>query len=163
MEALNERELLFCAYYSQTHNAREAAARAGYRLRPELQGIRLLEREEVRAEIERLEQRLQTAQEIRDGYRRLAFGPVTDAIRLLFLEEAPSPGQLEAMDLFPIAEIKRPRAGGMEIKFFDRLKALEKLSQLEEQSAQDGALPFYEALEKGARALRKEAFASAGE
>lgn len=162
MEALNERELLFCAYYSQTHSAREAAARAGYRLRPELHGIRLLERDDVRTEIERLEKRLQTAQEIRDGYRRLAFGPVTDAIHLLFLEEAPAPGQLEKMDLFPIAEIKRPRAGGIEIKFFDRLKALERLSQLEEQSAQNGALPFYEALEKGACALREEAFVSEG-
>lgn len=161
MEPLNERELLFCAYYSRTHSAREAAARAGYRRKPELNGIRLLEKDSVRMEIERLEQKLQTSQEIRDGYRRLAFGPVTDAIRLLFLEEAPSPGQLEEMDLFPIAEIKRPRAGGIEIKFFDRLKALEKLTQMEAQTAQDGALPFYEALEKSAQVLRTEAFSDA--
>ena len=82
-----------------------AAARAGFRRKPELNGIRLLEKESVRVEIERLEQRLHTEQEIRDGYRRLAFGPVTDAVKLLFLEEAPSPGQLEEMDLFPITEI----------------------------------------------------------
>lgn len=157
MDPLSERELLFCAYYSRTHSVREAAARAGFRRKPELTGIRLLEKENVRMEVERLEQRLLTAQEIRDGYRRLAFGPVTDAIKLLFLEEAPSPGQLEEMDLFPIAEVKRPRTGGVEIKFFDRLKALEKLAQMEEQTAQDGALPFYEALEKGAQALCGEA------
>ncbi len=65
------------------------------------------------------------------------------------------------MDLFPIAEIKRPRAGGIEMKFFDRLKALEKLTQMEEQTAQDGALPFYEALEKSAQVLRTEAFSDA--
>lgn len=156
MEPLGERELLFCAYYSNTHSAREAAARAGYRRKPELNGLRLLEKGSVRREIERLEQERQTALEVREGYRRLAFGPVTDAIRLLFLEEAPSPGQLEEMDLFPISEIKRPRAGGVEIKFFDRLKALEKLAQMEEQTTRDGALPFYEALEKGARALHGE-------
>ena len=31
------------------------------------------------------------------------------------------------MDLFLVSEIKRPKDGSMEIKFFDRLKALEKL------------------------------------
>ena len=82
MESLSERELLFCAYYSRTHSVREAAARAGFRRKPELNGIRLLEKESVRVEIERLEQRLHTEQEIRDGYRRLAFGPVTDAVKL---------------------------------------------------------------------------------
>ena len=34
---------------------------------------------------------------------------------------------LGQMDLFMISEIKRPKDGAMEIKFFDRLKALEKL------------------------------------
>ena len=58
MESLSERELLFCAYYSRTHSVREAAARAGFRRKPELNGIRLLEKESVRVEIERLEQRL---------------------------------------------------------------------------------------------------------
>ena len=75
---------IFCAYYSRTHSVREAAARAGFRRKPELNGIRLLEKESVRVEIERLEQRLHTEQEIRDGYRRLAFGPVTDAVKLYF-------------------------------------------------------------------------------
>ena len=55
MESLSERELLFCAYYSRTHSVREAAARAGFRRKPELNGIRLLEKESVRVEIERLE------------------------------------------------------------------------------------------------------------
>ena len=106
--------------------------------------------------LKRLEQRLHTEQEIRDGYRRLAFGPVTDAVKLLFLEEAPSPGQLEEMDLFPITEIKRPRTGGIEMKFCDRLKALEKLAQLEAQETQENGASFYQALESGARALRGE-------
>ena len=41
------------------------------------------------------------------------------------------------MDLFPITEIKRPRTGGIEMKFCDRLKALEKLAQLEAQETQE--------------------------
>ena len=47
MEPLSERELLFCAYYSRAHSVREAAARAGFRRKPELNGIRLLEKESV--------------------------------------------------------------------------------------------------------------------
>ena len=31
------------------------------------------------------------------------------------------------MDLYSVSEIKRPKDGSMEIKFFDPLKALEKL------------------------------------
>ena len=48
------------------------------------------------------------------------------AISLLFMEN-PSVDKLKTMDLFSVAEIKRPKDGAMEIKFFDRLKALEKL------------------------------------
>ena len=43
----------------------------------------------------------------------------------------------------------------MEIKFFDRLKALEKLSQLEQSSESAVLPPFYEALKKGAEALKE--------
>ena len=39
----------------------------------------------------------------------------------------------------------------MEIKFFDRLKALEKLQNYLDGESQ--GVPFYEALEKGAKAL----------
>ena len=60
------------------------------------------------------------------------------------------------MDLFPITEIKRPRAGGIEMKFCDRLKALEKLAQMEEQETQGNSLSFYQALENSAQALREE-------
>lgn len=56
------------------------------------------------------------------------------------------------MDLFNISEIKRPKGGGLEIKFFDRLKPLEKLQEISTDSSQT-ALPFYEALNNGAKAL----------
>lgn len=61
------------------------------------------------------------------GYERLAFGNVTDAVKLMFSD---SPENLENYDLFNVAEIKRPKDNSMEIKFFDRLKALEKLEFL---------------------------------
>lgn len=59
------------------------------------------------------------------GYERLALGKVTDAIKLLYCENL-SDDEIEKLDLTNIAEIKKPKDGAMEIKFFDRLKALEK-------------------------------------
>jgi len=44
----------------------------------------------------------------------------------------------------------------MEIKFFDRLKALEKLEEITDQGQTD-TLPFYEALENSAKLLQKRA------
>ena len=52
-----------------------------------------------------------------------------------------------------MAEIKKPKGGGLEIKFFDRIKALEKLGEISETSQDNSAIPFYEALEKSAASL----------
>ena len=60
---------------------------------------------------------------------------------------------VESLDLFNIAEIKRPKTGGLEIKFFDRIKALEKLGDILDSAENDSARPFYNALEKSAAAL----------
>lgn len=73
--------------------------------------------------------------------------------RFLYMEN-PSREQLEHMDLFLVSEIKRPKDGSMEIKFFDRLKALEKLT--DDSEKEDRATPFYDAIAKGAEALRSE-------
>ena len=50
-------------------------------------------------------------------------------------------------------EIKKPKGGGLEIKFFDRLKALEKLSAICENGDESSSMPFYEAIRKSAKAL----------
>ena len=85
------------------------------------------------------------------GYERLAFGSIADCIQLLYME-APTLQRLEAMDLFMISEIKKPKDGAMEIKFFDRIKALEKLSEAQEDT-HEKSLPFYRALERSADML----------
>ena len=62
----------------------------------------------------------------------------------------------EKLDLFNVSEIKRPKGGGLEIKFFDRLKALEHLEQLCTGGDEDSALPFYKALENSAAKVRND-------
>ena len=83
-----------------------------------------------------------------DGLRYLAFGDIQDAITLLFESDENILNILPKLDLFNVSEIKRPKGGGMEIKFFDRLKALEKLSCAVDSSEKNKAVSFYEALEK---------------
>lgn len=89
-----------------------------------------------------------TQKEVCEGLRRLAFGEIQDAVSLLFENEEDILHRLPSLDLFNVSEIKRVKGGGMEIKFFDRLKALDKLLQV--VNAEDGtsAVSFYEALEK---------------
>ena len=87
------------------------------------------------------------------GYEKIAFGSINDPIRLLFCDEI-NPRALKKMDLFSVSEIKRPKGGGMEMKFFDRIKALQCLETMTQTERTPGG--FYEALESGANNLRKE-------
>ena len=115
-----------------------------------------MSRKDIRAEIERLDSAKAVSEgEVISGYRLLAFGGITDALKLLYSDEMPQQSDLEAMELLNISEIKMPKNGGIEIKFFDRLKALEKLEEISHANGSDSALPFYDALERSAAAVRE--------
>ncbi|GMB10508.1 MAG: hypothetical protein NkDv07_0321 [Candidatus Improbicoccus devescovinae] len=73
---------------------------------------------------------------IYQGYEHLAFGKITDAVKLMWTVE-PNFVEIEQMDLFCVSEIERPRDNSLKIKFFDRLRALEKLENLVRESAKD--------------------------
>lgn len=153
---LKPKEKLFCIYCCEYHSGVTAAALAGYPL-PKTACAKLLARKDIQNEISRLrEGSAVTPQEISSGYRLLAFGDCTDAFRLLFCDEAPDKGELEKMNLLNISEIKRPKNGGIEIKFFDRLKALEHLENTTSASKNDDALPFYDVIERSAAAIRDD-------
>lgn len=91
-----------------------------------------------------------TQKEVSDGLRRLAFGEITDAVTLLYESEENIISKLPQLDLFNVSEIKRPKGGGMEIKFFDRLKAIDKLRELADMQEGSKKMSFYDALEKSA-------------
>ena len=153
---LTPRERSFCESYLECGNAREAALSAGFSKDPKREGERLLSDQKVVEEITRLSglRKSLLSQLAYTGYLRLAFGGVSDAVKLLFADE-PTPEQIAQMDLFSVAEIKRPKDGSMEIRFADRLKALEKLEQALPEK--DGAaMPFYEALRLASRSVPKE-------
>ena len=91
-----------------------------------------------------------TQDDIEKGYEKIAFGGIADAVKLLFIEEL-KPGSVKKLDLFTVAEIKKPKGGGMEIKFFDRIKALQCLENMSRKESEPES--FYEAILKGAEAI----------
>ena len=151
-KGLTEKERLFCFYFAQDGDARGCAARAGFSVAPKRSAARLLCREEIKAEIAKLEKEKKSVNAVEKGLMRLAFGSVADAMKLMLCEEAMSTEEIEKLDLFNVSEIKRPKGGGLEIKFFDRIKALERLEKLGggEENSQSS---FIQALSEGAKIL----------
>ena len=94
-------------------------------------------------------------EQIKQGLTNLAVGDVSDAVSLLFLSEDEILQKLPKLNLFNISEIKRVKGGGMEIKFFDRLKAFEKLTEIVAVSNGEG-LSLYRALDKSVEEMRGE-------
>ncbi len=153
---LSEKEKLFCAYYTEGADARGCAARAGFAVMPQRSAAKLLAREEIRAEISRLEKEKRSAACVERGLMRLAFGSVADAMKLMLCEETMSAEEIEKLDLFNVSDIKRPKGGGLEIKFFDRLKALERLEKLSGAQEENSPSSFVQALAEGAKMLSGE-------
>ena len=100
---------------------------------------------------ERKEKPKETAE---DGLRRLAFGDIRDAVRLLYS----TPEDIKALDtmdldLYTVSELKRGKDGQVEVKFYDRLKALQGLMEAENGRDGEKIRPLYEALRESALLL----------
>ena len=145
-----EREL-FCCWYAVLGNAREAGLKAGFS--PEnalIESIECLRSESCKKRIEEIRNILSDSGSIISGLKRLAYGNCSDAVYLAFSEELPPPDVISKLDLFNVSELKRQRSGVVEIKFFDRLKALEKLYELENSfSDKNKAVDLLNALTQG--------------
>lgn len=134
----------FCAAYLRTMDPEQAAAAAGRK-----DGFTLLGQKDVRRRLEKM--RRGTAGEPRreDALRRLAqlaFGRANDAARLALAPDRVDP---ETLDLSAVAELKVTDKGGVEVKLVDRVRALETLCGLLEESG-GGAEELYRALEDAA-------------
>ncbi len=148
---LTKKEIDFCRMYVQLRNPREAAVRAGFSTLPECRAVSLLSKKNIRQKIGELEKEtLADEALISAGLQRLAFGSVADAVKLILSADKNTSPDIDSLDLFNVSEIKFTSGKGMEIKFFDRLKALERLSLISQNGNELGALSFYEALERSA-------------
>ena len=118
----------FAKTFVRTRNGSETAVRLGYSPEEakELEADML-----ARKSVKRAIRKLDDADEqnlcyVKTGLSRLAFGSINDAAALLFADE-PAREEVLSADLFNVAEIKKVKGGGVEMKFYDRQKALEKL------------------------------------
>lgn len=134
----------FCAGYLRTLDPERAAVEAGVKdgwvlladeaVRQELTGMRTLRAGEVRRE---------------DALRRLtelAFGRANDAVALALSPERERL-DVQGLDLSAVSEFKVTEKGAVEIRFLDRIKALEALCLLlERQADEEGAEDLIRAL-----------------
>ena len=118
----------FCGYYSRLGNIREAAVRAGFPPEEALDaGIRILQKRKYQRLIKSIREALSEDihTQVMCGLRRLASGDCNDAVRLVMQGEELSAEEIMKLDLGNVSELKRVKGGGVEVRLFDRRKALE--------------------------------------
>lgn len=136
---LKQKRKAFCCNYVLLGNVAEAAVRAGFdRENALLHGVACLESAECKMLISQLRDVLSDIGNVVAGLKRLAFGSCSDAVYLVFADELPPPDVISGLDLFNVSEIKRVKGGGVEVKLFDRQKALEKLFEFENTCSDRG-------------------------
>lgn len=144
--SLSEKELIFCYFFVETGNLRKALSIAKID-DPEKNLPRLMSNKMILDQISKNyeNRRLNLGIKSELGYEKLAFNDITDCVRLMFMKDI-NDFQNTNMNLFNISEIKRLKDGTMEIKFFDRIKALEKLQSIESSKSESDLLSFYDAI-----------------
>lgn len=138
------------------YSPKEAAARAGYQ-NPEKSGLKLMSRSDIAARIKELTPCHTSRSEVEAALRRLAFGGIGDVIKLITAEN-PIELDHDRLELLQIAELKYSK-NGVEVKLFDRIKALQTLAQLAEAAEEGGDSGFFQALNKSAGRLQGEDYA----
>ncbi len=132
----------FCRFFLALGDPAEAARRAGFPPdTAEESALRLLRTKSCRDYLSALcgQPPLPIRALVLSGLTRLAFGPISDAASLLSAENFPDADALRKLDLFAVSELKRDKGGGVEIKFFDRQRALEKLMECAGTADSDAA------------------------
>lgn len=148
-----QRDKAFARAYAYCCDAETSAILCGYPANEaRAVGTALLHKKSVARQIERCfleKQRLYDS--VRTGLERIALGRSNDAVKLAFLQcEEVSAELIESLDLSLISSVKRDKDGGVDIKLFDRQKALESLIGLEETSSGEAAAQsFLSALSEG--------------
>ena len=78
---------------------------------------------------------------------RLAFARVNDAVKLAFLPEEER-DVIGRLDLSALTEFRRSGAGTVEMKFTDRMRALERLLELSGPSGEEQLEQFLQRMEE---------------
>ncbi len=120
---------LFCCYYARLGDVYESAIRSGFPPETALaDGMSIINQTKYHRLINNLMSKNVSYKDVvMTGLERLAFGRANDAALLVFSEESPTVQQINSLDLFNVSEMKKVKGGGVEIKLFDRQKAMERI------------------------------------
>ena len=104
---LNAKELQFCFNYVNSGNIEKSALKAGYKNNALKSGKLLIEKENITKEINELykQKRKTLLYRACRGYEKLAFGSITDAVKLMYSKDLYLK-DIENLDLFNVSEIK---------------------------------------------------------
>ena len=94
--------------------------------------------------------------QILEGLRELAFSDSTDVVRLLGpLPESAAELKAfaESLNLYNVSELKIPKPGQLDVKYYDRFEALRLLRELAGAGAGGDETGFYAALQAASQAL----------
>lgn len=155
---MNKKEKLFCNHYAKLQNYEEAAKKAGFKAsKSENVGINLLLNPAIKSKIELIlkeDKNTNLIQEVIAGLKRLAFGSIDDAVKLVFAESLQDVENLTNLNLFNVSEIKKLKGGGCEIKFFDRLNALNKILEISTKiSESNEGTDLFDAIKESSEAI----------
>lgn len=148
---LSVQEKQFCYHVASHRNVREAAALVGY-TSPIITGLKLMLNPTVKAYIQKLREAEDNAGEVAAGLRNIAFGSIADPVKLATAKDF-SELDVDALDLHMVSELKFSKGGGVELKFFDRIKALERLMDISQLRENDNDL--FSALESSVRRIEE--------
>lgn len=134
---MKPREKEFCRLMTVFADPVKAARQAGYKY-PEKAWPELAARKEIAREIRRRCENIRSIYESTAicGLYRLAYGDSGDALSLLYREHF-GEEELRELDLRNVSEIKRTDKG-VEIRFCDRIKAVDKLQEAFGSSSENG-------------------------
>lgn len=140
----SQQQKLFCHTYLQTMDPQKAAKSIG-----RTDGFSILKDRQMRGRLEAMRQA--AAEQIlrEDAVRRLtelAFGRANDAVKLATALAAGEHPETDGLELSAVAELKMTDKG-VEIKFIDRVRALEALCALLGDGSRQDAAEFFRALE----------------
>lgn len=147
MKNLTEKEKLFCLHYAYFGNLKEAQIFSKLK---EKAALETLCKKSATSYIKKLtSDKAQVKAAV--SLRRLAFGSCNDAVKLAFMQPEEALSKLDELDLFGVSEIKKSSAGALEIKFFDKIKALDVLFSSGEERDENKSSGFLNALKNAVK------------
>ncbi len=139
---MTAKEKLFCSNYLSLHSPYDAAIKSGYSEQQAKKAHLLLRRRDIKDKIRELDDEsdvLSLTKSAIRGLERLAFSSPDNILNLII-------GGETACDLFCVSEIKKSEKGTVEVKFCDRIRALQALYEIGKLQDETASVPFFEAL-----------------